>query len=323
VVHDAESRTWVDVAGYQHETVHTGVLATLLEDPDLGPALAARLTDWPVAQVDAVHLEHGVARRKADLVAYLRLEDGSDRILAVETKVHSDGSREQLEGTTEGLSNAAGLLLAVGMTGLKMSAWDADGVSSLGPPWRFIDAPAWHRLLEDVDAPHWLSPYRDAVAKWARCLAGDETESPADGRMAVELDHLRWLSRLRTHLRAPGDWSPIRTSSSGPLLTLWAWGDYRKDVYIQLMGKWSRRRALHLKAMAHDPADLPALRARVFQLISSVPGLELPLTDRFQPGTHRSTTLKVREFGDDPVESAVRTNEIERGLDEVLQAVDW
>lgn len=249
-------------------------------------------------------------------MANVRLADGAERVLAVETKVHSNGSREQLARTTEGRDDAAGVLLALGFTGLKMSRWDTDEVGEAGAAWAFVDAAAWLELLGSVEqAPHWLPPYRDAVEQWSTWLAAGR--GPLDDRMATELEHLRWFADLRPHLHRPGKWQPVVTRQSGPLLSLFAWGEPGADVYLEAMGFWrSGRRRLHLK-VGGDPSNVGPLRERMLSVVEHVPELR-PARGRFREG-HRSASIAVHEYEDaTPAEAARVTNRMEGALDALV-----
>src|SRR4051794_37021883 len=107
---------WVSVVGFRHEVVHTGVLRYLLDEPDTGALLAQEITGADVVEVQGTRQERRVAgfAGKADLVAELTLASGETVALAIETKVDSDGSREQLRATAA--PPHFGVLLAVGLT---------------------------------------------------------------------------------------------------------------------------------------------------------------------------------------------------------------
>lgn len=309
----AADKTWIDVAGYRHETVHTGALWALLEDPVIGPRLAADLTDWAVAEVISVNREHKIARRKADLVAYLRLEDGDERVLAVETKVHSNGSRDQLTGTTEGCDHAAGVLLAVGFSALKMSRWDIDEMVSAGVPWKFVDAAGWLDLLRPLGSSiPWLSPYRNELKRWSKLL-GDGRKHLGDERLDVELQHLRWFSEMREHLCHPAAWQPIVTRQSGTLLSLFAWEDGGADLYLEAMGFWSGRRQLHLK-VGGSAAGVARLRETGLEISGGVAELRPP-SRAFSKG-QKSATVGIAEYGEiSPLEAARLTDRIEKSVE--------
>lgn len=315
--------SWADVVGYEHEVVHTGVLWSLLSDADCGPGLASKLTGLGVAFVDNVEREKWPTGggRKADLVAELVLADGSTRALAVETKVHSDGSVEQLSETF-GEAPGVGVLLAVGLTGLKMSRWDTENATTPSAAWAFVDAAHWLKELEALnDAPTWVPPYMDTLRRWAAWLAAGTAseEDLADGRRRQELEHLRHLADLRWNLRNPADWGPITTLISGPLLTYWGW-EYPPNedaAYIQIMGKWNGTRAAHLKVWVSEAERLEALKQGVTAAVdqAGIPGL-LPPARRGSGKT--SATIAAAELPESPKAGAELTDRIIAALLPVL-----
>src|SRR4051812_1105246 len=114
---------WPAIVGYQHEVMHTGVLAHLLDDEHRGPRLATRLIGEQVREICWYERERRLdgMNGRADLVALLRVADAR-RDLAVETKVDSNASREQLDNTVG--RAGYGVLLAVGITGLHLTQSD-------------------------------------------------------------------------------------------------------------------------------------------------------------------------------------------------------
>jgi hypothetical protein len=96
--------SWVELVGYQHEVVHTGVLNYLLDygsdaADQTRTRVAAALLDEPVAGVsDARREGRAGGSGTPDLVARIALGDGLEFDFAVETKVDSNWSLDQLEG---------------------------------------------------------------------------------------------------------------------------------------------------------------------------------------------------------------------------------
>lgn len=315
------SGTWIDVVGYQHEVVHTGVLKALLED-EMGAELAAELTGRPLGAVERVDPHKVVAEQrlergagKADLTAQLELADGTIRRVAVETKVHSNGTRDQLQRTTGDLPDAEGVLLALGLTSLKMSVADTDEVSQSGSTWHFVGPERWIRALEgqaEVKGS-WLPEYVAAVKAWVDTL---------DGRGPKELEHLRWMNDVREGLEYPERWGGIETMISGPLLSCFGWEDEPKlhDVYLQFMGHWDGRRVLCLKAgvaaqaEAAEPEDLQALIARLEQQQSRFPDL----SPGGRKGGRSRTILVSADLADNPAEAARIANRSVEALDDLF-----
>lgn len=175
-----EDLSWVTLVGYQHEVVHTRVLERLLTTGD-GPheptrvTVARALAGDDVVGVDQVQFEHQLTQRRPrrvlDLVADLHLADDARVRLGVETKVDSLWSRPQL--TESVVPPDRGCLLAVGMTGLAVTAEDLRSLVD-SARWSLLDAARWTNVLDSVLDDHpgvVLSQYRDAVRKEAADIA--------------------------------------------------------------------------------------------------------------------------------------------------------
>src|SRR4051794_35359204 len=97
---EANLTTWVELVGYQHEFVHTGVLRALLQDPNHHRAVASALVRKTVQSVEWVETEKRVspAKGKVDLVAQVLVGKPRPRPyrIAVEVKVGSSCRRDQL-----------------------------------------------------------------------------------------------------------------------------------------------------------------------------------------------------------------------------------
>lgn len=303
--------TWVDVVGYRHEVLHTGVLAELLESEE-GPAVAAELVGEDAGAfvgVESVKREGRIHRGAgtADLKATLVRRDGERVPLAVETKVDSNGSREQLERTAS-RGSAEGVLLALGLTALKMSSTDTAEVSGEERRWHFVGPRNWLAILEKFgrDRPY-MPEYAAAVANWTERLDEARQRAAAGGRAenrggeARELEHLAWLAEVRETLGA--EWEPIRTLISGPVMTCLVPRLDGVDVYVQFMGRNDGRRMLCLKCGAGaGPENLQDVATRVGRWASE----ELQGFQR-QPSPRRhckSATVALLELGGSPVHAA-------------------
>ncbi len=307
----SEELSWVDVVGYQHEVVHTGVLTRLLEGPS-GASLAGALVDRDVAQVSNVRAEH-VAEGGggyADLVADLELADGSGRQLVVETKVHSNGTSWQLVNTARSPRSDC-ILLAVGTTGMKMGQMDTDYATTESKvSWRFVDASSWARLLDDVDGSPWLDDYLKTVRREAQRLEGERARArdgatPAgEGREPIETAHVAWLSEVRQQLwKAGASWWPITSMISGPVMPFFGPSDWEQggtNVYLEFMGTWNGARQLCLKCGSAVPGTLLRVRDALLQGID---------WEEFQEGKRpranaKSCTVGVRDVSGDRPEHA-------------------
>jgi hypothetical protein len=259
---------WVAVVGYRHEVVHTGVLAAVLRHSELGTSVARAMTGAGVVAVDHVTPETRIEgfSGRADLTAQLTLDDGASVSLGVETKVDSDGSREQLKATAA--PPHYGVLLALGLTALKLEQDD------LGPDleqWRVVDPAAWGKLLVAVGAVDHardlLTPYLGEIEREAReheaarAVAQSATKPRSlppttTRREGGYLEDLAWLAEVRERL-TNRHWWWTKTLISGPLMGYWPaeWNDGRTDVYLEFMC-FDRSRSLCLKAAAQDPQQL-------------------------------------------------------------------
>lgn len=312
----AANVTWPSLVGYQYEVLHTGVLATLLDDSDVGPSLAADLIGEPVLKITDVHRERRLpgAPGIADLVAEYTAASGESRYLGVETKVHSNGSLGQLLATTGERTDANGVLLALGFTALKMSSFDTASASAeAGANWNFVDPSRWLDVLDRIAAaPPWLADYKREVSQWSQALKSGQADWSDDARLQTELGHLRYLADLREGLHDPAAWRAIVTSQSGPLLSLFAWSTPGRDIYLEVMGYWRGRRVLTLK-VGGDPAQVPELLEEISSLASSVPQLGPPRLRRLRKG-QKSATVAQLELPTDPLEGAAVVNDVERRI---------
>ena len=286
---------WVDVVGYQHEVLHTGVMAALLGDPAHGPDLAARLTDREPGEVSAVcgvrrEKKLNGARGKPDLRATLTL-DGGERIpFAVETKVHSDATGDQLGRITSGVDGAEGILLALGLTSLKMTLRDAVFHDD-GHPWYWVGPGEWLATIENVSPQGraWLEDYRRAVGSWEDNLANGAR---------TELDHLQWMNEVLALPDTPSGWDEIRTLQGGPFICRFdGWGNGR-GAFLQFAGAHDGKRSLSVKAGVDDPGDRDALEDLVRTLVEKGEQQLRSFSHGGRSGGHTRTVL-MREV-DDP-----------------------
>jgi hypothetical protein len=309
----AQQKTWVGVVGYGHEVVHTGVLRALLKSQAKAAVAAALTCRDPhcVASVDEVVAEQRLpgARGKADLVARVGLTSGAHVAVAVETKVHSDGTSEQLERITEGSRDSEGILLVLGLTSLKLLPAHTEQASAPdGPSWHWVGPEDWLRILQavlDLDLP-WLPAYRSAVRSWANDL---------NDRQGRELRHLRWMNQVLKRLSQPERWSEIRTSQSGPLLSRFDWREKpSKDIYLEFMGHHDESRDLRLKIGGGTPEQLDDLAARLLEAIRPLPQFH---TARTRHGRSRSVAV-TQDLQADAAEAALAASEAVDLLDELF-----
>lgn len=263
---------WVDAIGYQHEVVHTGLLAWLLKDPDLGPALCLELglpeeKPWEVRPESKVRGFEGIA----DLVATFQEGSGRSRYLAIETKVNSTrfDQRIQLENTLQSSElpdGSRGVLLALGLTHLCLTQDDL-GEQLVENGWRAIGPADWAGMLERIGvvkkAPI-LSSYVDRVRAEADLhVRAIELAGKIDARGTVDSDPLSkgrsvedfaWLREVRMEIaRLPGvfacsEWFPYK-NQSGPLMGVFPqmWTEVPVGAFLEFMCDWKKRRFLCLK----------------------------------------------------------------------------
>lgn len=249
---------WVDAIGYQHEVLHTGVLAHLLRG-ELGPQVAGELAGRPsVTGVERVRREPRLGSSRPVDLAVSVVERGDSRTrLAIEVKVDSAWTPEQLRETVP--SDCYGVLLAVGYTALAatdadMAALSEDG----GGPWRLVRPREWARIVRDhAGGDPELTRYADRVLEEARehddaleaVVAGRPVTAAVD-RDARALSHWTYFHEVIHDRDDVSEWDR-KTLVSGPLLTYWA-ADHDGDVgdYLELMGHGDGRRSLNVKTYA-------------------------------------------------------------------------
>ncbi len=218
---------WVEVVGYRHEVVHTGVLRQLLSIPDgVGADVAEAFFGLEAKSVardgccfddggPTTEVKIGQTRERADLGGWLRLSDGARTWALVETKVDSAGTRAQLDATAR--NSDVSVLFAVGCSALARSAGDlqrdvAAELLSLPPVDRPNQHPApfasgareWivHTPASwlDIIAPHaaaasWLPPYAEAVREQIDAHTGARLSSE-QGWDSAAMRGRSWRAKL-------------------------------------------------------------------------------------------------------------------------------
>lgn len=289
---------WVDVVGYQHEVVHTGVLRHLLKDTTTGPALLKGLGVAGVTSISNPVQEQRLGGRtrgpgKADLTATIEI-DGRQVSLAVETKVDSHARREQLEATVA--DGEIGVLLAVGVSALQ---FDLDQTIDRGA-WHLVGPEDWLAALREVQVEPELRAYVDAVraeserhaaARELACTGPERLDTADDDltRGSVpgsELLQWAWLSEMRKALgsgvQADGD--PLSApwwggkQISGPFM--WsAFGGWKQsddvDVYLNLFVENGFPR-LGVRVGGGPSEAMRRTVAEVGEFVAMLPGFERP-----------------------------------------------
>jgi hypothetical protein len=260
---------WPEVVGYRHEVVHTGVLHSLVRDPARAPTVASALIDASVRAVVTSSRESHLpeSRRTADLVAELHLGSGESCLLAVETKVDSTATQDQLQETVRRPQDR-GILLGLGITALNLTTFDLP--PEVASCWQVIDPEKWSAILRSVgaDSDSVLAPYLRAVAQEAHEHAEARAraiEHPLETcwlddsrRQDGLLEHYAWLAEVRGRLDHRSDWWTY-TNRSGPLMGYWATEFQRfgsRDIFLEFMCS-DTQRSLCLK-IGSGTADLLA-----------------------------------------------------------------
>jgi hypothetical protein len=264
---------WVQAVGYQHEVIHTGVLAHFLTgESRVAVAQALLGTSEPaILSVEGCTREKRLCgRRPIDLAAVLRIPADRTLWLGVETKVDSSWTYKQLISTINDADE--GVLLAVGCTALAATQ------PELPRNWRLVGPAEWTTIIE----AHTHGD--EALVKYAKHVR-DEAEAHERARDAVNSGRFVEPSRKNSALghwayfyevveqsaldSSSGSWER-KTLISGPLLTRWIERDDAPGcgVYIELMGHRGEDRELCVKCWA-DSDDLEALRERVSRCVDN------------------------------------------------------
>ena len=309
---------WVEVVGFQHEVVHTGVLRTLLAG-EAAVAVARALTnDEGIEGVGEPRQEvsfPGRGRRPCDLVAPLRLAGGAPGSLAVETKVDSAWSPGQLEATTP--EDAHGVLLAVGCTALMVTPSDVACLDAYAQPWNLVGPSEWAAIVSAAAGPD------DAFTSYAERLDVEAAEHerarervragrPVDfGRHEEALGHWAYLAEVAAHAGEERRWER-KTLISGPLQTLWLkeWPD-DSGAYLELMGQ-GRGRMLCAKVWGANGA----LAGRQRVIAEGLAGFEGAAGRRPPLGAKTCTARRWSLDGRTPAEAAELVEQLAQAIDQ-------
>jgi hypothetical protein len=251
---------WVEVVGFQHEVVHTGVLRTLLAGEGAVAVARALTKDGGIEAVGEPRQEvsfPGRGRRPCDLVAPLRLAGGAAGSLAVETKVDSAWSPGQLEATTP--EDAHGVLLAVGYTALMVTPSDVARLDAYAQPWSLVGPREWAAIVraaagQDEAFTSYAERLDVEAAEHERARECAQVGRPVDfGRHEETLEHWAYFAEVAAHAGDERSWER-KTLISGPLQTLWLkeWPD-DSGAYFELMGQ-GRGRTLCAKVWGSNSA---------------------------------------------------------------------
>jgi hypothetical protein len=311
---------WVEVIGYQHEVMHTGVLAYLLRG-DSGAQVAGALLDGPaVVGVEDVWPEQRLnGSRPIDLAGWVIERDGTRTRLGVETKVDSAWSPGQLTETVP--TDAFGVLLAVGYTALAATDGDLAAISPRPGAWRLIRPRRWAEIVrEHAGGDRELERYARRVVQEAdehdaalHAVAGKRPVSASEDRDAQTLGHWAYFHEVLDGRNDVAEWER-KTLISGPLLTLWVVDHRGGEVgdYLEFMGHADGRRSLNVKTYA--PPHTRALddsRRRLRELLADQDPGEVK-----QPGAAAKTCTAARWWldGVSPAQASARADELRERL---------
>lgn len=311
---------WVDVIGYQHEVMHTGVLAHLLRG-DRGAEVAAALLDRPavVAIKDVWPEQRLNGSRPIDLAGWVIDRDGTRTRLGVETKVDSAWSPAQLTETVP--AEAFGVLLAVGYTALAATNGDLAALSPEPGRWRLVRPRRWAEIVRDhAGGDRELERYARRVLQEAdehdaalRAVAAEQPVGASEDRDAQTLSHWAYFHEVLDGRDDVAEWER-KTLVSGPLLTRWVVDHHDGEVgdYLEFMGHADGRRSLNVKTYAppHTGA-LAESRRRLRELLADRDPDEVK-----QPGAGAKTCTAARWWldGVSPAEASARAAELQERL---------
>lgn len=207
---ETEADTWISRLGWQHEVAHTAVLRALLDYPSTAARCAQGLLGGTVTVDDVEHVcpeQQGFGGRpgsKADLTLIARIE-GETKHVAVETKVHSGATWEQLRDTTKG--DAYGVLLAPGRVGLRIDRGFMDGIETeSGATWSHLDVQGWSQVFRqttnDASLPGWIVDYAAELSAKAEAQRRnlDAAKTTGDDRRRCPDVRCAWLRAMRERL---------------------------------------------------------------------------------------------------------------------------
>ncbi len=208
--------TWIDAVGWPHEVAHTAVLHALLLDPRYATRVAQSLCDLPatphasiagtITDVRAVRREPkmpGAEHGKVDLAFDYSRDDQEVEPMAVETKVDSAGSHDQLRNRLA--AGGDGILLALGEAAFRLTRFDIEHVNrQSGQRWRRADVVVWAGILNSIlddAAPPFLAEYLGRAKHQAEMhrLAverAERGEPPRPGGLK-NFDDCAWLAATR------------------------------------------------------------------------------------------------------------------------------
>lgn len=308
---------WVEVVGFQHEVVHTGVLRTLLAGEGAVAVARALTGDGGIEGVGEPRQEvslPGRGRHPCDLVAPLTLAGGETGSLVVETKVDSAWSPGQLEATTP--EDAHGVLLAVGCTALMATHSDLARLDAYAQPWSLVGPRAWAAIVRAA------AGHDEALTSYAERLDAEAAEHerarervragrPVDfGRHEEALGHWAYLAEVAAHAGDERRWER-KTLISGPLQTLWLreWPD-GSGAYLELMGQ-GRGRTLCAKAWGGDSA----LAGRQRAIAEGLAGFDGTAGRRPPTGAKTCTARRWSLDGRTPAEAAGLVEQLAQAIE--------
>jgi hypothetical protein len=280
----------VDIVGYQHEVVHTGVLETLLSEEQMRASVAERLLGERVGRTLAPEREVRIGttrRRPIDLAVTLDSPGGRAAKLGIEVKVDSAWTGRQLEDTVAPPDR--GVLLALGCT------WLAATQPEMPSQWRLVGPREWAAIVVDhLNGMPELETYARHVAEEAKWHAEaiervNEGRRVAHGREATRLEHWAYFHEVVREVGGDQRWDR-KTLISGPLLTLWIDAPVGKGngAYVELMGVGGKRE-LCVKCWTHRH-DLGAVQASVADRASMLPVMDQARRVRAVGASHKSCT---------------------------------
>lgn len=248
--------TWIDVVGYRYEFLHTGVLQWLLESPEHAAPVARELTGRSgitfIGRVTPQGHAGGRRRTRPDLVAEV-IDGGEERLLAIEMKVDSGATREQLENMAK--PGDIVVLQAVGLASLRLRDFTDPGSTE----WAVADLAHWADILARLgDLPSAIEDYRRAVLREAdehreaRELARILAPHDENWRLGQTLQEWAWLDEVVTEAARAGLPTGFsgHTVQSGPVQfwrDSWAPLPGGGGLYIDIMVDQGQRR-LAIKA---------------------------------------------------------------------------
>lgn len=289
--------SWVEVVGYRYEFLHTGVLEWLLNHPEHALPVARELTGRPditwVGAVDPQAHAGGRRRTRPDLVAWVT-DAGEERQVAVEMKVDSGATREQLEDMAS--PGSLKVLQAVGLASLRLRDFRGDA------DWNVVDLDEWGAMLDRLGAlPNAIREYREAVRREvaehheARAVARVLGPHKEEWRLQRTLLEWAWLDEVAAEAECAGLSTRFsgHTVQSGPVLfwrDSWAGLAAGGGLYIDVMVDQGERR-LAIKA-----GDVLRRRREVWSAVAKALEGEYE-TGRRQPAETGGGSFRIAQLG--------------------------